>query len=316
MLKNRYLNEDYMLKNIERTVNFTMNSVKDNKENMSAFLQELEEQQRAAEASHNMTHNRSYIINSIKDKQDEGTRNAAREVFVSIYRDALPLDKDYKTTYKRSLDNHLINYIAKETEGDVYDYLKQAGISGSAPAKEICDSVENGMACICKQYYENMDDVDPDEIDMGPESQNVLQVAQKVTSDMNADQVSEIIEANVKATIAKEIAATKEEDEKLAALEESLAADETVVSEDGLEMKLVDAGFKPNTVYKPSLFNAIMVGAIDKFSENGDEGVELQKKAFYESAQELTVLQTLQTLNILDINPGNVDKIAAKYYMH
>lgn len=284
------------------------------KDAMNTFISELAEKRRAAEATKNIKSSMEYRWGTIKEKQKEGTKNAAREVFLTIYRDALPLDDTHKQTFQSSLNDRMLSFVEKETgSDDVYDWLKTAAVKkGCIPAKKICDAVEHCMTEACTQYYEE-EDMDVDAIDMSKTSKTVSDTVKKVTSDMDADEVSSIIESNVKATIAKEIAISKEEDEKLAALEEELSSDETVISESAIDVALLDAGFTPNQVYHPSLFNGIMMGEVSRLESEGLSGQDVQKKAFYESVQELTVLQTLQTLGLIDINVHNIDKMALNY---
>lgn len=291
-----------------------MSAFEAKKDAMNTFISELAEKRRAVEAAKNIRSSQEYRWGTIAEKQKEGTKNAAREVFLTIYRNALPLDNTHKQAFQSSLDDRMVSFVEKETgSDDIYDWLKtSAAKKGCMPAKKICDAVEQCITEACSQYYEE-EDIDVDAIDMSTTSETVSDTVKKVTSDMDADEVSAIIESNVKATIAKEIAISKEEDEKLAALEEELSSDETVISESAIEIALLDAGFVPNQIYQPSLFNGIMMGEVSRLERDGLTGQDVQKKAFYESVQELTVLQTLQTLGLIDINVHNIDKMAMDY---
>jgi hypothetical protein len=138
-------------------------------------------------------------------------------------------------------------------------------------------------------------------------------MADKITSDMNADQVSAMIADNVKNAITNEMTVSKEEDAKLAELEASLASDDKVVNEEAVEIALIGAGFTPGQIYQPELFTGIMTGEMNKIINESWDGEQKQKKAFYESVKEMTALQTLQTFGLIDINANNVDKIARDY---
>lgn len=281
---------------------------------MNTFISELSARRMAAEATENIKHSRTYRWGVLKDKKAEGIKNAAQEVFLTIYHDALPLDKEYKDVYANSLNSRVLDF-AKRQSGtdDIYAWLKtQAGCKKSIPAKKICAAVESKIDEACSSYYED-DESDVESIDVSPSSTIVQNAVDQITKDMDMDQVSAIIENNVRATITKEIETSKEEDEKLAALEEQLAADDSVVGEEGIEVALLDAGFKPNTMYKPSLFNGIMIGQVKSMEAKGLSGQDVQKQAFYESVQELTALQTAQTLCLIDINVNNMDKVAMSY---
>lgn len=293
-----------------------MNDMATKKDTMSSFLSALSDSRRTMESTDRLRHTRTYRWNCIKEKENEGKRNVAKEVFLTIYRGALPLHSDYKSLYQGALDNKILSHVTKSGSPDVYDFLYTAGQKGSRSAAAICRKADQYIAETCARYYEAGDDFDPDKIDMGPESTAVGGIVQRITKEMDAEEVSTMIEDNVKQTIAREMVITKQEDEKIKALEQELAGDDTVMNEEAVEMAIYQAGLRPNTIYQPTLFNGIMIGEVTKLSgDTSMTGEQKQKKAFYESVQELTALQTLQTLDIIDINVRNIDRIANEYAM-
>lgn len=290
-----------------------MKELGQSKADMTAFLNHLTDARRSAEAIDRHKRSRQYIWGSIRDKKKEGVHNVAEKVLTTIYANSLPLDAEHKAIYESSINSTIMDHIRKSGSVDTYDYLEKAAKRGSLPAKTICESAERVMTEICNKYYTE-EDLDPDDIDMTPESENVMSAVTKITSDMNADEVSTAIENNVKATIAKEMEISKQEDEKLAELEKQLSDDDSVQEESAIDTALHLAGFGAKNIYKPQLFTSIMMGKVKTFTEDGDlEGDAIQKKAFYESVKELAALQTLNTLGCIDINIYNVDKVAAKY---
>jgi hypothetical protein len=240
--------------------------------------------------------------------------NVAARVFTTIYKDALPFDDSHKALYRKSLEQKVLSCMGKDSEGGVYQALKDAARKGSQPARVICESAEREVKNFCdKLYAEDVSIDDVENTDMSPESTNVAVMADKITSDMNADQVSAMIADNVKNAITNEMTVSKEEDAKLAELEASLASDDKVVNEEAVEIALIGAGFTPGQIYQPELFTGIMTGEMNKIINESWDGEQKQKKAFYESVKEMTALQTLQTFGLIDINANNVDKIARDY---
>lgn len=283
------------------------------KENMSAFLSNLEERRKSSEATARFRKSKSYIWGQIKNKKEEGARNAAEKVFLSIYNNALPIDANHRVVFESNLNNAIMRHVTESGASDVYDYLQKASKRGSIPAKTICESANAYMERACEKYYHE-EDIDPDEIDTSKDSDIVTSAVVKITSDMNADEVSAAIENNVRATIAREMEISKQEDQKLADLEEQLANDDSVKEEADIDDIMYREGFGNKRIYKPTLFTGIMIGKVNTYTEEGElDGPEIQKKAFYESVKELTALQTLHTLGCIDINVNNVDKYARKY---
>lgn len=284
-------------------------------ENMSAFLDNLSDIRKSEQAAQAFKRSRTYKWNAIKDKSAEGAHNAAEKVFLTIYQNSLPLDESHKAIFESSIRSNIMHHITESGASNVYEYLKKAAAKGSLPAKTICESAEKYINDVCAAYYQE-EDIDPDEIDMSPESETVTDAVTKITSDMSADEVSAAIENNVRATIAKEMEISKQEDQKLAELEEQLTNSDTIKEEADIEAAMYAAGFGTKHIYSPQLFTSIMMGKVKAYTEEADlDGKDIQKKAFYESVKELTALQTLHTLGCIDINVNNVNRIASQYMM-
>lgn len=281
------------------------------RDDMSAFLSELTAKRTSREATANYKRSYGYRSGVIREKQDECARNAAEKVFCSIYRNSLPLDATHRAVYESDINSTILQHVKDSGASSVYDYL--ATKAKSIPARTICENAVKYAGEIFAKYYTEEDE-DPEDLDASMNSDSVETVANRITSDMSADQVSAAIEANVRAAIQKEMEISAEEDKKLAELEEQLTNDENIKEEADIEMALYQAGYPKNKIYQPSLFTGIMLGKIQEITEEGElEGEEIQKRAFYESVKELTALQTLQTLYCIDVNPYNVDRYARKY---
>lgn len=282
------------------------------KDDMSAFLSELTAKRTSREATANYKRSYGYRSGVLREKQDECARNAAEKVFCSIYGNSLPLDATHRAVYESDINSTILQHVKDSGTNSVYDYLTDKA-KKSIPARTICESAVKYAGEIFAKYYTEEDE-DPEELDASINSDSVKTVANRITSDMSADQVSAAIEANVRAAIQKEMEISAEEDKKLAELEEQLTNDENIKEEADIEMVLYRAGYPKNKIYQPSLFTGIMLGKIQEITEEGElEGEAIQKRAFYESVKELTALQTLQALYCIDINPDNVDRYARKY---
>lgn len=283
------------------------------KDDMSAFLSDLTARKTSREATASYKRSRGYRSGIVREKIDECARNAAEKVFCSIYNNAIPLDSTHRAVYEADLNSALFKHVQESGANDVYDYLRSKASKGSIPAKTICENANKYANEMLSRYYVEEDE-DPEELDTTKDSDNVTTIADRITADMSADQVSAAIEANVRAAIQKEMEISVEEDRKLAELEEQLSKDETVKEEADIEMALYRAGYPKNKIYQPSLFTGIMLGKVKEITEEGElEGDAIQKRAFYESVKELTALQTLHTLCCIDINPYNVDQYARRY---
>lgn len=283
------------------------------REGMAAFLSELREREDQEMLMQQYKENPNYKLSILNEERDKGLENCAAGVICKIYRDALPLDDEYKDANQRELDDGFINTLKQKSPDGVYTFLSSCTSAGCKPAKLMLEAVTEAIDDSCRKFYENLDEVNPDEIDMGPSSKIVNDAVEKVTAKMDYDQISEIIEQNVQNTVKREIETQKAEDEKLQELQSKLAEDDSVQTESAIEAALMSEGmFKKQ--YQPTLFNGIMIGKVKEFTESGDLDTEhVQKKAFFESVKEYTKIETLSMLNMVKFNQSQLNQLANEY---
>lgn len=283
------------------------------KQGMESFLSELNAREEQNALMERYKSDPKYKLNIVNEQREKGLENCAAGVISKIYRDALPLDDDYKSANQKELDDGFISTIkAKEPKG-VYTFLSSCSSAGCRPAKLMVEAVTEAIDDICRQYYEDLDAVDPDEIDLGPKSPEVDDAIEKVSSKMDYDQISDLIEQNVQNTVKQEIENQKAEDEKVKELEAKLTQDDSVQTESAIEAALMAEGMGKKQ-YQPSLFTGIMIGKVKEFSESGDlDDEHVKKKAFFESVKEYTKVETFATLGMINLNQSQLDLLSNQY---
>lgn len=283
------------------------------RQGMEAFLSELRAREEQEMLMQQYKESPKYKLGVLNEEREKGLENCAAGVICKIYRDALPLDDEYKAANQGELDDGFIDTIKQKSPNGVYTFLSSCASAGCKPAQLMMEAVLEAIDTSCKRFYENLDEVDPDEIDMGPTSKIVNDAVNTVTSKMDYDQISEIIEQNVQNTVKREIETQKAEDEKLQELRSKLSEDDTVQTESAIEAALMREGMSKKQ-YQPTLFNGIMIGKVKKFTESGDLSTEyVQKKAFFESVKEYTKIETLSMLNMMKFNQSQLNQLANEY---
>lgn len=283
------------------------------RQGMEAFLSELRAREEQEMLMQQYKESPKYKLGVLNEEREKGLENCAAGVICKIYRDALPLDDEYKAANQGELDDGFIDTIKQKSPNGVYTFLSSCASAGCKPAQLMMEAVLEAIDTSCKRFYENLDEVDPDEIDMGPTSKIVNDAVNTVTSKMDYDQISEIIEQNVQNTVKREIETQKAEDEKLQELQSKLSEDDTVQTESAIEAALMREGMSKKQ-YQPTLFNGIMIGKVKKFTESGDLSTEyVQKKAFFESVKEYTKIETLSMLNMMKFNQSQLNQLANEY---
>ena len=281
--------------------------------NMEAFLSELKKREEQEMLTQQYKETPNYKLAAINDARSAGLENCAAGVVCKIYRDALPVDDTYKNGLQKELDDGFIATIKKENPNGVYTFLSSCAEKGSKPAQLMVEAVRTAVDEKCAKFYEEFDEIDPDEIDLGPDSAPIQDAIEQVNAKMDYDQISEIIEKNVQNTVRKEIETQKAEDAKVKALEDQLSTDSSVQTESAIEAALMREGMSRHQ-YQPTLFNGIMIGKVKEYAEDGDLDTEhVQKKAFFESVKEYTKHEMFSVLNMVHYSQSQLNDLANRY---
>lgn len=292
-----------------------MGSIDESRDRMINFLDELERTQKQDAAKEKRRNLPEFKLRKIQSEKELARENCSRKIFERIYLDALPVEEEYKHAHMKELGAGVYSFIQDRCPKGAAMYLVESSKRGCLPAKRILESVNEYVDKHFKRFYENLESTDIDEIKMDTDSTEVETNLDKISSDMDLDEISEIIENNVRSTIQHEIKQTKEEDEKIKSLQEKLAADENVMTEDALEKELWKNGIKKKN-YKPRLFEAIMMHKIENIQESAEEGIDpslVQKEAFFESVEEFTKWSMVTVLNMENLGGERYQRLANKY---
>lgn len=285
-------------------------TLNENKTAVSDFISKLEADDIAERNANAIRNKRSTKFNILHSKEDEAKALTTGEIFAKIYRDALPLDESYKIGVGTDLDSGVTTFMQKHCKcTNPYKYISEKAET-STSAKEMCEAVDEQISEYFQKFYESIDEVDADDIDMPEEDRK--SIVNKISADMGYDEVSQIINDHVKETVQDEINRTKEEDEHMKELENTLASDETLTTESAIDEKLERMG-ETKRPYKPTLFNGIMINKTDCYTESGLDEEHIGKKAFFESVKEYTLWDMMATLGIENYNENTIDFIADQY---
>ena len=284
------------------------------KQAMGSFLDELEKTRKmeADRCSSVATH--SGKMDLIRKKKCEANEELLRALLKYLYKTALPFDREYKAAYDCELDDCFDSFISKYCKDGMCQYITEAKNTGCKPAAAMLEAVEDAVNDHFMVFMENLDEVDPDDIEMDVKSPDVQDKIQEISAKLDYDQISEIITNNVKATVAHEKEMVDQEDQRLKEIEDELANDPDVKTESGVERALLRHGIgdKP---FNPTLFSGIMINKMNYFKESGEDldDEHLGKIAFTESVKEFTGLSMLSVLGLENISGKNYDNLANRY---
>jgi predicted CopG family antitoxin len=286
-------------------------SLENSKKSVSDFISNLEAERK--QAAMDTLHKNKPATKAVKIAQEcsEAKELTTQDIFAKIYRDALPLDDSYKAGASSELDQGVISFIKKrDPKGSAYNYITERAKSGSIQAKQILESVDREIDGHFRHFYEGIKEAEFDDIKLDEGDRK--SIVDKISGDMGYDEVSQIINDHVQQTVQEEITRTKEEDDHLKELQDSLSQDETMTTESAIETELLRRGEGPEP-YQPTLFSGIMISQVEAFNESGLDEEHVQKKAFFESVKEYTKWDMLSTLGIENFKQKDVDYLATRY---
>lgn len=283
---------------------------------MNDFLTKLENRMKQEESLIALKNSKSYKLNKIKDAKDNARESCTSVIMCKLYRDSLPVSDEYRCAHQTSLNDNCNNFIKNLNNDGVYAYVTDCAKHGCEPAKVLMEAVDSFVESYYKKFYENLDEVDPDEVEMDVNKPDVDESLTKISTKMDYDEISNVIAENVKATVQKEADRTKSDDELMSKIQGDLEQNEQAVTESAIDAELIKYGHH-NKVYDPSLFNGIMInkaGKVQEYAESAGLDIEhQQKQAFFEAVQEYTMWEMVSVLNMENMTPNRVRNLAREY---
>lgn len=287
-------------------------SLSESKDTMTNFYDRLEAARRHDEHRDQILNSRGVKLNKIHEEESKLKEACARDLLVKIYRDALPIDEEYKASISPELDNGVIRFITKRTpSGKCFGYVLESKERGSIPAKKMVKAIEESVHECIHKFYENMGEKDYDEIIVSDEQKNAI--VDGISTKMDYPEISKIIQANVQETVRNEIQKSKEEKEKMDAIQQQLASDESVATTESVDDALRKNGFGTDSKpYQPSLFTGIMAASIASADQSLDPE-HIEKQAFCESVKEYTKYCMLSVMDMEKFDEKRLNYIATQY---
>ena len=287
-------------------------SLDENKKSVSDFISKLEEEEKARKSDEILRNKKSTKIEKINQEIQKAKEMTVSDIFAKIYKDALPIDASYKYASSYDLDNGVTSFIKNRCKSESpYQYIAEKCSKGVTSAIAMNEAVNEEVNGYFRKFYENIDETDIDDICLPEDDRK--SIVDKISSDMDYDQVSQIINDHVTSTVQDEISRTQKEDEHVKELEDVLAANEAITTESAIDTELEKMG-EGKKEYIPSLFTGIMINKTNLYTESADLDEEhIEKKAFFESVKEYTLWDMVHTLGLEKFSKNDIDFTATKY---
>lgn len=300
------------------------------------YIDSIDNNARAEKSMDTWRNSEEYKTRQLAKEADKAKGLCLDKLFAKVYKDAIPLNDEYKVARGEDLDAEIHDFMSARCPEGMEYYVKEAIKNGSVPCKKMMEAVNNIVDQYRRDKVLNLKNLGPDELAFQMDDEN-LHKLNVIADDLSFDDVSAAISTNVKQTAAAEIARSKDEKEKSEQLEKELKDDLSVTDEDQIQQKLESVTLSDDPIYTPTLFEGIMIGNTSKYramEESGefDDGYEynalstfgIQKgvdnmhtsvveKAFIESVKEMTKLQILKAFKMESFTHTDINHMAEKY---
>ena len=296
------------------------------------FIDNIENEERNKKAESDFKNSDTYKLRMIDKSRDEAKKEYLTKVLSDTYRDAIPLNDEYKGAYKDDIDKCFRDFLNERCPQGVEYYIKEAIKKNSGFAKKVLEAVNHLVDEKYNKLSLKLEEVTDEDLVFNNDKDEQKKV-NVVGRELNTDEVASIVKDNVKQTAVSEIQRAKEEKEKLQAVEDELANDVKMNTpqkvEEAMRLKGLGQGY-----YKPSLFNGIMISNMNKIQakmESGDnceystynalkdypmtlnESATPQELAFIESVKEYTGYALVKALKLESFDMYKLDNLAQSY---
>lgn len=278
-----------------------------------------------------------YKLKCLDREQDNAKGVCLDMIFSSIYKNALPLNDDYKVAHSDDLDAEMKDFInARSPKGMVY-YVKEGIRKGSKAAKKIMEATDKIVQDDYNNKAMNVEDLNAEDMMFRSNTETIRKI-DALSNDMSLPDLSNAIKDNVKMAAMSEIKRAKEEKENIKNLEKQLSQDMSVKDDTAIESALELHGITEKKDFNPTLFQGIMIGNVNKLQAMKESGTltpqcvynalddfgftesvvatdSVEVLAFIESVKELTKLSVIKALKLERFDPQTVNDLANEYAM-
>ena len=320
-----------------------MNAFEQSESKVLTFMEQVQEQKLIKEQEDDFMNSTDYKLKVLDQCENNAKDICLDKIFAKIYKDAVPLNDEYKQAYDADLDAEFKDFIQTKCPNGLEYYVKE-GIKRKSPfAKKVLEAVNE---LVKEEFHDkamNIEDIDPKDLVFNS-SDDVQQRLNLVGQELNAPEISQAVKDNVKQTALSEISRAKKEKETLKNIESEMANDVNINTVEAVNNALEMRDLGKPVDYKPSLFEAININKYNKLKPAYESGsltntnlygtlhdvfgkeevatesgeipeTSLADLAFVDTVKEYTALSMLKALKLESFNKYEVSDLADQYAM-
>lgn len=314
------------------------NNLSTRKENVFNFLDEVRAQKEQENRDREFNNTEDYKLKCLNRNQDEAKGICLDMVFSKIYKDALPLNNDYKVAHGDDLDAEMRDFINCRCPKGMSYYVHEGIKKGSESAKKIMDETDKIVNDDYNKKALNIEDYDANDLTFKADD-TIVNKIDVMNKKLNLDDLSETIKDNVKTSAISEIQRAKKAENEAKAVEKELADNINIKTEAQIDEALELRGMNVKKDFEPSLFQGIMIGKLNKLQQMNESGMlkpvciyntleefglpepktdgvhyaTVEEQAFVETVKEYTKLNIIKALKLERFNINDIKNMAYDY---
>jgi hypothetical protein len=317
-----------------------MNTFDDRENKVLSFMEQVQEAKVIQEQEDAFRQSTDYKLKTLDKCEKDAREICLDSIFARVYKDAIPLNDDYKQAYMDDLDASFKDFMAVRCPKGIEYYVKEGLRKNSPFAKRVLEAVNNLVDEEMRDKALNIEDIDPKDLVFN-NSEDVQKRLNVIGQDLAVPEISQAIKDNVRQTALSEITRAKAQKEELKNLESELANDVNINTEEAVKEALELKGYGQLQDYVPSLFESVLINKLNKLqptyesgelqqvylygavadygkdevtSESGDVSfATLEELAFVEAVKEYTGLSMLKALKLESFTKSQVEDLAQTY---
>jgi hypothetical protein len=270
-------------------------------------------------------------------EQEKAKDVCVDNIFMALYKDAVPLNNYYKDAYGSELDKGYHDFVNKMNPKGMNYYIQEnPRKNNSRFARDVLEEVDKLVDNKYREKELNIDDVKPEELVFKNDEDNQRRL-DVIGKNLSVPEISQAIKDNVTKIALSEITRAKKEKEDNKSLEAELANNPEITSQEAVENAIALKRGADVVNYMPSLFEAIMINKTNKyytlyengnmprkytynalsyFTDNFAESTETagpDELAFIEAVEEYTMWSMLKALKLESFNKYRLRDLADDY---
>lgn len=312
------------------------NTLNDRENKVLNFIDSVNAEKKKQEDLNRIANSYDAKLRYMNSEQERGKDICLDMIFAKLYKDALPLNDDYKVAHAEDLDADMKDFMASQAPKGLLYYIKEQRKKNPI-AKDLMEAVESVVKEKYKPIAFNLNNTDRKDITfkMDDDTQKKME---DISKNLELDDISDIIKNNVKTMAIDEIKKSKDQKEETKKLEEEMINDPTITTEADVE-KYLDLNVRGRKkIFAPTLFEGMMIGNVTKlnndlamgtyeepylygtmdlYRENTEDSdivsSSLYDVAFVESVKDLTKESIMKALNFKKFDKYTTANLAMEY---